>query len=378
LTVSLGKIPSPWALALVAGLVVLRPLLYLLLDRVGHRELLLLFAVFLALALGAEGFRLVGLKPDLGALVVGVLVAGHAKSKEMAEALMGFKDLFLVGFFLSIGLGGGLGWQTALLGVALLAVVPLKAGLFFWLMTRFKLRARTSLLTSLSLSTYSEFGLLVAVLGAQKGWLGSEWLPIIAVALSLSFLVASPLNSRAHTLYARLGARLRRFEGDRRKPEEAPIDPGDALVVVCGMGRLGTAAYETLRAELGERILGVDFDSAVVAQHQQAGRNVIPGDPSDQDFWERMQVSCSSLEWVLLATASHEANTRAIRRVQAQEATLRIAVVAKYPDEEEALRAAKVDAVYDVYSEAGFGFAGHIRDRLTRDRGPDRGPERVD
>ena len=367
LTVSTGQLPSPWALGLLVGLVALRPLLFGLLNRVGHRELLLLFAVFLALGVGAEGFIRVGMKPGLGALLVGVLVAGHPKAKEMADALMGFKDLFLVGFFLSIGLGGGLVWQTAVVGALLLLAVPFKAALFFWLMTRFKLRARTSLLTSLSLANYSEFGLLVALLGAQQGWLGPQWLAILAVAVSLSFLAASPLNSRVHALYGRFAVRLRRWERQERKPEEAPIDPGDAQVAVCGMGRLGTSAYDALREKLGDRILGVDFDRAVVERHRRAGRHVITGDPTDRDFWERMQLTCSRLEWVLLAMASQQSNVTAIHRMQRRAASLRIAVVTKFPDEESELREAGAAAVYNVYAEAGFGFAEHVHDRLSRD-----------
>ena len=74
--------------------------MHALLSRVGHRELLLLFGIFLAFGLGAGGFELVGLKPDLGALVMGILLTGHCKTAELAEVLQSFKDFFLVGFFL--------------------------------------------------------------------------------------------------------------------------------------------------------------------------------------------------------------------------------------------------------------------------------------
>ena len=58
-------------------------------------------------------------------------------------------------------------------------------------------------MATLSLSTYSEFGLIVASLGYANGWIGSEWLVAIALSLSLSFLIASPLNRRARKLYDR-------------------------------------------------------------------------------------------------------------------------------------------------------------------------------
>lgn len=49
-----------------------------------------------------------GLKGDLGALVLGVLVARHQKAEEVASTMFGFKYPFLLGFFLSIGLSGPL------------------------------------------------------------------------------------------------------------------------------------------------------------------------------------------------------------------------------------------------------------------------------
>jgi len=103
LTISAGKVPSPWALAMPLLLWLLRPLLYRLLNRCGHGELLVLCGFFLALVAGYSGFVLVGLKGDLGALIMGVLLSGHPRASELSKALLGFKDLLLVGFFLSIG-----------------------------------------------------------------------------------------------------------------------------------------------------------------------------------------------------------------------------------------------------------------------------------
>lgn len=66
-------------------------------------------------------------------------------------------------------------------------LVPLKILLFVYILTRFKLRSRTSMLGSFNLGNFSEFGLIVAAVATYKGWLPPEWLVIIAVALSFSF-----------------------------------------------------------------------------------------------------------------------------------------------------------------------------------------------
>ena len=204
LTASAGKLPSPWALLVPVVLFAIRPLLMKILDRCGHGELLILFGMIAALVIGAAGFELVGLKPDLGALILGVLIADHPKASELAKSLFSFKEIFLIGFFLKIGLSGAPSFEALGIAALFVLVVPFKVALFFLLLTRFKLRARTSLLGSFSLANYSEFGLIVGAIGTANGWIGNEWLVIIAIALSATFVLASPLNTAAHSIYARL------------------------------------------------------------------------------------------------------------------------------------------------------------------------------
>ncbi len=365
MTFSTGKIPSPWALALIAGLVVLRPLLMAILSRVGHQELLLLFSVFLALGLGAAGFESVGLKPDLGALIAGILVASHPKAGEMAKALLSFKDLFLVGFFLSIGLSGAPTLQAFGVAALLTVVLVFKVALFFVLLTRFSLRARTATLATLSLANYSEFGLLVGAIGVQNGWIGTEWLIIIAVALSMSFILASPLNSAAHSLFERWASKLRPFETKRRHPDDQPLDPGDGQIAVFGMGRIGTAAYEDMRARHGDIVIGIDFDADVARQHREAGRNVIIGDATDIDFWSRTKAGGEAkIQLVLFAMPDHAANITAVEELARLGYGGTVAATAQYDDEVDELKKAGAHFAYNIYAEAGYGFAEHVSQGL--------------
>ena len=365
LTFSTGKIPSPWAIALVGGLIAARPLLIAMLNRVGHRELLLLFSIFLALGLGAAGFDFVRLKPDLGALFMGVLLAGHPKTEEMSDALLSIKDLFLVGFFLTIGLAGAPTLQSIGIAVILTVAVVFKVGLFFLLLSRFKLRARTSLLATLSLANYSEFGLLVAAIGVKNGWIGPEWLVTIAIALSISFIVASPLNTAAHRIYERWSKRLKPFESKTRHPDDQPLDSGDAEIAVFGIGRIGTALYDDMREKYGEIVIGIDFNFEEVEKHCQAGRNVIVGDAADMDFWERaIAGGPQKLRTVILAMPEHNANMNALEELTRRQFAGKIAAAAKYDDEVEELKQAGAHVAYNIYVQAGFGFAEHVYQAL--------------
>jgi len=126
---STGKLPSPWALLLFL-LIPLRPVFNHLLQKCGHGELLIMYGLVLALG-GAELFELGGVKDDLGALVMGVLISTHAKSSEMAKSMLGFKDLFLVGFFLTIGMTGQLSLEALIIGLLLVPFHRALAGAIY-------------------------------------------------------------------------------------------------------------------------------------------------------------------------------------------------------------------------------------------------------
>ena len=363
LAVSAGKIPSIWALALFA-LIPLRPVLFRMLEKSGHGELQILFGLTLALG-GAQLFELVSVKGDLGALILGILLASHLRASDLARQLLGFKDLFLVGFFLSIGLSGPLSWEAVGIAMLLLVLVPVKTALFFWLMSRFKLRNRTSLLASLSLANYSEFGLIVAAIGVSSGWLGSEWLIIIAIALSASFIIAAPLNTAAYPLYSRWRKALSGFESSQRIGEEEAIEPGrSSEVMIFGMGRVGGGAYDTLRERLGDKVVGVDFQRDTVKRLRESGRQVIHGSATDPDFWERVDLACNRIKLIMLAMPNVQENSYAAEQLKALGYQGKIAAVAKYPDEIQQLEEAGVHAAFNLFAEAGAGFADHVCDDL--------------
>ncbi len=360
---STGKLPSPWALALFPALLIARPVLARFMARCGHGELLMLFGILMAIT-GYVSFERVGLKGDLGALVFGMLVAAHPKAAELAERLLSFKDLLLIGFFLNIGISGTPTSTGLLIAAALAVVMPFKAGLFFLLLTRFKLRARTSLLASFSLANYSEFGLIVGSIGAANGWISSDWLAIIAVALSITFIMAAPLNSAAHAIYARISSRIKSFETEKRLPDDQPIDTGDAEIAVIGMGVVGTSAYDEMNRRYGDIVIGIDFDTEKVKKHRETGRNVFHGDAGDSDFWERIEPANSQVILVMLALPDPRTSVFAIQQMKQKGYPGQITASVSYEDEMHLLKTEGIDAVYSLYEEAGVGFADHVCDHM--------------
>lgn len=357
LAASTGSLPSMWALLLFL-LIPLRPVLHYLLQKIGHGELLILYGLVLALG-GAEIFELGGVKDDLGALVMGVLISKHAKSTELAKAMLSFKDLFLLGFFLTIGMSGQLSIEALIIGILLVPFIFIKSALFFVLMTSFKLRARTALLSSLSLTNYSEFGLIVAAIGVANGWMDAQWLVVIAIALSFSFVIAAALNNVDDILYSKFRSYWMKYQRKERLQDDRLLDTLGSTIAIFGMGRVGSGAYEKMRERHGEIVVGVDFDSYRVKKHQKQGRKVLHGDPSDADFWDKIEKD-HSIELVMLALPNLQANLDALKELQKISFPGRVAATARFKDEVKILRESGATAVFDLYTEAGAGFAEHV------------------
>ncbi|MDH3326459.1 MAG: cation:proton antiporter [Gammaproteobacteria bacterium] len=356
LAVSAGTLPSVWA-ALLFFLIPLRPLFHYFLQKTGHGELLVLYGLVLALG-GAELFELVGVKDDLGALIMALLISTHPKATEMAKSMLGFKDLFLVGFFLSIGMTGQLTQEAMIIGLLLVPFIFIKSAFFFALMTSFKLRARTSLLASLSLTNYSEFGLIIVAIGVANGWMDSEWLVALAIALSVSFVIAAPLNNYDDKIYNQFRMFWMRFQRHERLPEDRLLDTLGATIAIFGMGRVGSGAYDRMRELHGDNVVGIDFDLELIKRQKGLGRTVLHGDPSDADFWEKIEEN-HGIELVLLALPNFEANLNALNQLREISFPGRIAATARYPDEVKLLQQSGATQVFNIYTEAGTGFADH-------------------
>ena len=109
--------------------------------------------------------------------------------------------------------------------------------------------------------------LLQKLVSTWKFW--TQWLTIIALALAISFLYSSPLNAKTELLIKYLIAKAKKFESQERLPEETIIDPGEVNIIIIGMGRLGTGAYDEFVEQGMDKIVGLDLDDSIVQRHRK-------------------------------------------------------------------------------------------------------------
>ncbi len=143
---------------------VLTPLLHQLAR---SPELLVLFAIAWAVALGAAGSHL-GFSKEVGAFLAGVSLASTPYREAIGSRLVSLRDFLLLFFFIDLGAGldlATLGAQVApaiLLSLFVLLGNPLIIMIILGVMGY---RKRTSFLAGLTVAQISEFSLILGALG---------------------------------------------------------------------------------------------------------------------------------------------------------------------------------------------------------------------
>ena len=354
MTFSSEEPPSPWALSLVA-LWPASGLFGKVLNRIDHREMRTLFGMSMALLPGYLLFDILGLDGDLGALIMGALLASHPAAKELSSALFTIKELLLVGFFLAIGMDGVPGAGAFVLAAALLLLLPVRALVYAVVVRLMRMRRRTSVMTGLAMTAYSEFALIVVSVAVRQKLLGGGWTAAVSLALALSFIVSSIVNRRPAGLVRRMTGRIPHRPSSTLHPEERPLNLLGVRTVVFGMGRVGRATYNRLYADGETGVLGIDNDASKVETLAKQGYNILEADATDQEFWDRLDAVHATK--AVLARSEPGANVRVLEWLNRSSFEGRVIAVAAFDDEAETMRRAGVDAVINMYDGLGDALA---------------------
>ena len=133
------------------------------------------------------------------------------------------------------------------------------------------------------------------------------------MSVSLSFTVRAPITRCSPGLYDRSAPVLSRDEVRKHHPDEQPLSLGDTRVLIMGMGRTGTAAYDWLIDDQ-PKLMGLDSDPAKAQQHQKEGRNVVFADAEDASFWNGLHMP--AVQSVILAMGDIEGKLIAARMLR--------------------------------------------------------------
>lgn len=308
------------ALIVVVGRFLLRPLLRLVAQtRSGD----LFMATTLLIAVGAGyAASLAGMSMALGAFLAGLLLAETEFRREVEAIIEPFKGLLLGAFFLLVGMGIDLSQVASYPEIFILAAVALIAvkAILFWLIAQaFPLERAARLETALLLGPGGEFAFVVMAAAVSAG--------VITQIVSDALLIIVSLSMASIPLLAYLGRRLsRKILAAAEMPMETPPGDSEARVVIAGFGRVGRLIGQMLE-EHGIPYIAADTDPQVVAHERKAGKPIYYGDASRPEFLrackiEQIQVIAVTMdqpkkvEDVTVAARAERADIKIIARAR--------------------------------------------------------------
>ncbi|MFL0446589.1 cation:proton antiporter domain-containing protein [Corynebacterium xerosis] len=372
LVVSSGQVPSPWALALPL-LLVLRPLVARMPDRMFRTELLVLTGV--GIAVGAYSlFELANVSGSLGALIAGIMLSGHPVSDRFSDALVSVRELLLVAFFIQIGLAGLPDAGGFFIAGVLTVLLVAKAGLFIVFLQRVGMSNRTSALGGLTLANYSEFGLIVISVGVGAGVLAPSWLPIMGVAVAASFIVGSVVMRWEDRILPVLLRWIPEVPEERLMPDERAVVVRHCDALVLGMGRVGEGVYRRLSEDFGKRVYGIEFDEGRIEELRHRGKKIISGDVTDPELWRRIELDCEPQLFVL-ALPGHREGMALIEAIRRHHPRAVIASTTLTEVDREALLGGGADVAVYLYEGAGEELADRAMAVAAEAAGTDTAPE---
>ncbi len=317
-------------------------------------ELLVLFAIAWAVALGALGEYL-GFGKEVGAFLAGVSLASTPYREVIGARLVSLRDFLLLFFFIDLGAALNLSMLGAqvlpaiILSLFVLIGNPLIVMVILGVMGY---RRRTGFLAGLTVAQISEFSLILGALGLSLGHISSDTMGLITLVGLITISASTYMILYSHPLYERIAPWLGVFE--RKRPFRETVRDRDPAheridVILFGLGRFGAAIARELR-QRGYRVLGVDFDPDLVRRHEGLGYAVRYGDAEDPEFLATLPLG--EVRWVLSSLRELPVNLALLHGLRDQGYQGSVAVTAHTSTGAEQLKRAGTDRVLIPYADA--------------------------
>jgi Kef-type K+ transport system membrane component KefB len=259
-------------------------------------------------------FKFLNLSYELGALVAGVLLSIHNFSFEVNSKLKVIRELSLLGFFVFLGAGlnfGVLSEKFLLICVLLVLVIMGKIILNLVCEKLFNTQIRDSFFSSLSLTSISEFSLVIVLLGIANGLLNTEIFSVIGFLYVFLSIINIYFIKHRDFLYDKYFDYIQLFKSKNEVKEK--INSVD--VVLLGCGKLGFDFLENYKY-LKSKFLVVDYDFEVLKKLGRLKINNVFGDLSDMEFFESLPYLNSKL--IYSSIADVEINNEILNRLRSK------------------------------------------------------------
>lgn len=267
---------------IIAGHFILRPLFHLVASA-RSSELFSLAALLVALS-SAWLTESVGLSPELGAFLAGVMLAETEYVHQVESDIQPFRDILLGLFFVTVGVELNTTiffdhWKVIAMIVLFLMLMKT---LVIYLIARYVTchdRA-TSLKSGLSLCQGGEFGFVILSLDASKEILSYQMLNIVIASIFVTLTIAPIIIKKLDKIVYFFFPKNIRVDSDVHLP--LVNQASNNHVIICGYGRVGQSLALFLEQE-DIPYIGIDLDPERLREATSAKEPVFYGDATREE-----------------------------------------------------------------------------------------------
>jgi len=251
---------------------------------------------------------------EMGAFLAGVSLAQLPYSTELRDRISPLTNLFILIFFVSIGLQLDAGdlfvyWRQA--AIAAFVLIPAKFLIFFALLNWQEFSLETTFLGSVNMIQVSEFALVAGSVAVAEGFVGEPILGFLSLLAVLTMSVSVYAIKYNHQLYEQLRPFSSRWEaaGSERVVEQKRYR--DHAVVI-GYDELTRNVLHRL-AEFYHDVVVIDRKVAHIEALEEAGYDVIYGDFRHAEV--RNTAGLKRADFVLSSSAEPDVNRALLAEV---------------------------------------------------------------
>ncbi len=223
----------------------------------------------------------------MSALIAGMTIAAQPYSREIIGKVGVVRDFFIVLFFVGLGMSVPAisDMDTIFIAFALAFFSLLSRQLIFFPLFYYTGGdQRLAQMTSIRLAQLSEFGLVIAYLGAQYGHLSPSFASAMIFGFVITALLTPTLYHNAYWIHKWMTPCFHML-GFREPKSELKEEGADADIVLLGFHRVASSLLHEIekhRPELLPRILVIDFNVQIHPAIRKMGVKVRYGDLANE------------------------------------------------------------------------------------------------
>lgn len=258
---------------------------------------------------------------EIGAFLAGVSLASLPYSLDMVSRLKSLRDFFVIMLFVTIGstlaIPDRFHFSLAIWLVVLTVVAKPIFATVAMLLKGYK--GRTAFMTGLSQSQFSEFALILAVMGLKYGQLSEGIVSAITFAAVFSILIATVIFTHRLSIYLTLHNIFHWIEHKvKNHPVEVVDDSYHDHIIIFGYHRMGYHILKKLR-DLKHKVVIVDFNPDIIKRLKEQQIDCVYGDVQDEDVLDAVGAKDAKM---IISTIPHREETAflidVIRRLHKQ------------------------------------------------------------